>query len=158
MSLPIGKFRAVAINDSAIEGTTPNGSPFVEVTFRVIEEGEHKGKEMRKSFYLTGGAIEFSMKDLRTCGCTFPGGDVFNYAGLGTREVEIVVQKQKPKPGETESRFNEIRFINDPHRQRDVPQMDAAKKEELRRALRGAVLASAAESAKPQASRDTDFP
>lgn len=140
--LPVGTYRAVAVPESAQFGATPTtGSEFLEVAFRVIDDGPEKGKEMPRSFWLTPKAQEYAIADLRVCGCTFPGGDITDMSGLGTKEVEIVVQKQKPKDGEVESKYTEIRFINDPHApRRHVPAIGDDKKAALRDRLRAAVL------------------
>lgn len=147
--IPVGKYPAVALPETAVFSTTPTtGSDYLEVVFRVTGDGPQKGEEMKKSFWLTPAAKEYAIADLRACGCTFPGGDITDLAGLGTKEVEIVVQKQKPKEGEVESKYNEIRFINDPNAPRKAATPIAAdKKEALRARLRADVLASEAAAA-----------
>lgn len=148
MTLPIGNYKAVALAETAEFSETPTTkTPYLEVTFRVLDDGEHKDKEMRKTFFLSDKAAKYAIPELRVCGCTFPGGDITNLEGLGTREVEIVVQKQKPKEGETDSKYTEIRFINDPNRKREVVPIDEAKKSDLKSKLRGAILATEEASA-----------
>ena len=158
-ALPVGKYMAVALIESATDGETPNtGTPFIEVTFRVTSE-DHRDVEMKRSFWLSDKAREYSIADLRTCGCTFPGGDIFNYEGLGSKEVEIVVQKQKPKAGEDESRFTEIRFINDPNKPRGVlPALDVDRKQAIRDAMRAAVLEAKEKAGERVASGSDDIP
>lgn len=159
MSLPVGNYPAVAIPESAQWGETPTTkSEFVEITFRVTD-GPHKGEEKSKSFWFTPKAMEYAIADLRACGCTFPGGDVTNLTGLGTREVEIVVQKQKPKEGELESKYTEIRFINDPNApRRQVPAIGEDKKQALRDRLRGAILDAQAKAGEPVGAGSDDIP
>lgn len=112
MALPVGNY--IAIARSATEGAldNQNQTPFVEVLFEVIE-GEKKGETMSQRFFLTDAALKYTTQNLINCGCPEPWK---SYAGLGTKRVEIVVQKQRPKPGETESKYHEIRFVNDPDR------------------------------------------
>lgn len=141
-SLTVGKY--IAIAKSAEHGQLNNDkqTPYVEILFEVIE-GEQKGATMSQRFFLSPNARTYTIDNLNNCGCTFPGGDIFSLEGLGTKRVEIVVQKQKPKPGETESKYHEIRFVNDPDGPRGAPPkpLDDARKAALREEMRGAVLA-----------------
>ncbi len=157
-ALPIGKYMAVALPESATEGETPNtGTPFIEINFRVTSE-DHHDEEMKKTFWLTEKASEYVVAELRACGCTFPGGDITNLEGLGTREVELVVQRQKPKPGEMESRFTEIRFINDPNAPRGAKPIADDKKQALREKLRAAVMEAKAKAGEPIGTGSDDIP
>lgn len=157
-NLAIGTYPAVALPDTAQFGETPGThAEFLEVVFRVID-GPEKGSEMKKTFWLTPKAQDYAIKDLRACGCLFPGGDITNLEGLGMKDVEIVVQKQKPKDGEVESKYTEIRFINDPNApRRQVPTIAADKKQALRDRLRGAILEAKQEAGEPIGSSD-DIP
>lgn len=115
MALPVGKYFACAVAEESSFGEldNQNRTPFVEVAFRVIE-GEHKNETMRQRFFLSEGAAKYTIANLRNAGCVFPGGAIDDLSGLGTKRVEIVVQQQKPRAGETESKYVEIRFVNDP--------------------------------------------
>lgn len=148
MTLPIGKYFAVAIPEESSFGVLDNDkqTPFVEVAFRVIE-GEHKDETMSQKFFLSENAAKYTIPSLKTCGCVFPGGDVMDLTGLGSRRVELVIQKQKPKPGEDESKFVEIRFINDPDAPRGAgggKPIDDSRKADLRVRLRGLALEATA--------------
>ena len=111
-ALPVGSHIAIArsAQDGALDNA--NQTPFVEVLFEVIE-GEHKGQTMSQRFFLTDAALKYTTANLVACGCVAPWK---NYDGIGTKRVEIVVQKQKPRPGEEESKYVEIRFVNVPDR------------------------------------------
>jgi hypothetical protein len=112
MALPVGNY--IAIARSATDGALDNDAqtPFVEIAFEVIE-GEQKGQTMTQRFFLTDAALKYTTANLQNCGCPEPWN---SYAGIGTKRVEIVVQKQKPKAGQAESKYVEIRFVNDPDR------------------------------------------
>lgn len=158
INLPVGTYPAVAIPESAQFGETPGThAEFLEILFRVTD-GPYKGDEMKRTFWLTPKAEKYSIADLRTCGCTFPGGDITNLVGLGMKDVEIVVQKQKPKDGEVESKYTEIRFINDPNApRRHVPTIAEDKKQALRDRLRAAILEQKAEAGE-SIGADDDIP
>lgn len=145
MTLPIGNYIAVA--RSAVEGAldNQNQTPFVEIAFEVIE-GEKKGETMSQRFFLTDAAIKYTTQNLQNCGCPEPWK---SYDGLGTKKVEIVVQKQKPKPGETESKYHEIRYVNDLDR---APKPAKPVAQDRLAAIREKMkLAAAAEAPKPAA-------
>jgi hypothetical protein len=66
-------------------------TPYVEVMFEVID-GERKGTRFPWQGYLTDATQERSVGSLKLCGCTFPGDDITNLTGLGTKDVEIQVE------------------------------------------------------------------
>lgn len=142
MALPVGKYFAAAVLDESFFGEldNQNRTPYVEVAFKVIE-GEHKGEVMRQRFFLSENAAPYTIKNLRNAGAEFPGGAIDDLTGLGTKRCEIVVQQQRPKPGETESKFVEIRFVNDPDAApaKAAPLTDKARMD-LRARLRAQVL------------------
>lgn len=142
MALPVGKYFAVAVMDESSFGEldNQNRTPYVEVGFRVIE-GEHKGAVMHQRFFLSEAAAKYTIQNLRNAGAVFPGGAIDDLTGLGTKRCEIVVQQQKPKPGETESKYVEIRFVNDPDAagKSAAPLTDKARND-LRQRLRAQVL------------------
>lgn len=115
MALPVGKYFAVGLLDESFFGELDNErrTPYVEVAFKVIE-GDLKGETMRQRFFLSENAAKYTIQNLKNAGAEFPGGAIDDLSGLGTKRCEIVVQPQKPRPGESESRFVEIRFVNDP--------------------------------------------
>lgn len=144
MALPVGKYFAVAVMDESFFGEldNQNRTPYVQVGFRVIE-GPHKDEIMSQRFFLSEGAAKYTIASLRNAGAVFPGGAIDDLTGLGTKRCEIVVQPQKPKPGETESKYVEIRFVNDPDASssggKAAPLTDKARND-LRQRLRAQVL------------------
>jgi len=142
MALPVGKYFAVAVADESFFGEldNQNRTPYVEVAFRVIE-GEHKDEIMSQRFFLSEAAAKYTIRNLQAAGAVFPGGAIDDLSGLGTKRCEIVVQPQKPKPGETESKYVEIRFVNDPDARSatSAPLSDKTRMD-LRSRLRAQVL------------------
>lgn len=141
MTLPIGNY--IALARSATDGVldNQNQTPFVEVLFEVID-GEKKGETMSQRFFLTDAALKYTTANLINCGCPEPWK---SYAGLGTKKVEIVVQKQKPKPGQTVSKYHEIRFVNDPDRApKEAKPVAADRLAEIRKKMAAAAPAAAA--------------
>lgn len=152
MTLPVGNYIALArsAQDGALDNQ--NQTPFVEILFEVIE-GEKKGETMSQRFFLTDAALKYTTANLQVCGCPEPWR---SYDGLGTRKVEIVVQKQKPKPGEAESKYHEIRFVNDPdHAPKPAKPVAADRLAEIRKKM--AAAAKPAEAAKPTGTGRTPF-
>jgi len=90
--IPEGKYRACA--QGAEFGTNDNGNDFCMVNFK-ISEGELTGETISAWLYFsTDKNTERSIESLRYCGCTFPGNDITNTEGIGSREVELVVEHE----------------------------------------------------------------
>ncbi len=88
--LPEGKYRAKAVG--ADFGVNENGKDYCFVGFE-ITAGTHKDKTIGAWLYFsTDENKERSIESLRNCGCTFPNGDITDSTGLGSREVELVVE------------------------------------------------------------------
>ena len=90
--IPEGKYRALA--QSAEFGTNDNGNDFCMVSFK-LTDGELEGEHISAWLYFsTDKNTERSIESLRYCGCTFPGNDITNTEGLGSKECEIVVEHE----------------------------------------------------------------
>ena len=91
-------FKAKGITFEMGESRT-KGTPYISAVFQVIDDaGKPKidagGEKITFEYqgYLTEKTIENVCKQLRTSGCTFPGNDVTNGAGFGSKTVEIQVE------------------------------------------------------------------
>lgn len=86
--IPEGKYQAKATGG---EFGVKNDKDFCAVNFE-ITEGELMGETITAWLYFsTDKNTERSIESLRYCGCTFPGNDITNLAGLGSRECQIVI-------------------------------------------------------------------
>lgn len=109
---PKGKFRAVA-TDYTFAESKQKGTPFVRVPFRV-KDGPHEGEYVPWDGFFTEGTAERTIESLRHCGCTFPGDDLSNMEGLGSKDVEIVVEHEEwtnPETNETKTRAR-VAWVN----------------------------------------------
>lgn len=105
--IPAGKYVARAQNaEFGVSGQ--KGTDQVVVTFE-IREGEHKGDVIDWYGFFTEKTGQRTVESLRHCGCTFPGDDVFDTAGLGTKDVQIVVEHEEYK-GQTKAR---VQWVNE---------------------------------------------
>jgi hypothetical protein len=87
-----GKYRARAVGGDF--GKTPNtGTDFVKVTF-VIADGPHKSEHVAWNGWFGPNSTERTIESLKSCGCTFPGNDITNLAGIDSKDVEIVVEHE----------------------------------------------------------------
>lgn len=91
-------FKAKGIKFDMAESRT-KGTPYISAVFEVLDDaGKPKldagGDKITFEYqgYLTEKTIENVCKQLRTAGCTFPGNDVTNGAGFGSKTVEIQVE------------------------------------------------------------------
>lgn len=102
-----GKFLAKADPKSAAWTTSSQkGTTGVEIVF-VIEPGEeHAGTRVKWIGWFTDKTQERTIESLRYAGCTFPGDDITNLAGLGSSVAQIVVAPDKYGP--------RVDWVNDP--------------------------------------------
>ncbi len=130
-------------------------TPYVEVIFEVID-GEHKGKRFPWQGYLTEKTTERTLQALKHAGCTFPGDDITNLTGLGSKDVEIQVEMTDFGP--------RVAWVNEPRvgSVTDETRLDKNSKAALAARLKGTLLAlkggvSTAGKAKPAALGDDPF-
>lgn len=90
--IPAGKYPARALSGEF--GVNDNGKDFCCVKFEIID-GELTGETISAWLYFsTEKNTERSIESLRYCGCTFPGNDITNLDGLGSKDCEIVVEHE----------------------------------------------------------------
>lgn len=66
---PLRKGSYVCIAESGRPSTSRSGTPGYEITFRVIE-GDHAGRKVWKTFWLTADAAKYSRRDIQKFGFT----------------------------------------------------------------------------------------
>ncbi len=118
---------------------------FVEVIFEVVD-GEGKGRKFPYQGYFTEATQERTIQSLRLCGCTFPGDDVTNLAGITTNVVEVQVE---------DSDFGKkVAWVNEAGRGAisDENTLDKSSKKALAGAMKGMLLTlKGGGAAKPKA-------
>jgi hypothetical protein len=83
--------------------STQKGTDFARVAFTIIG-GPHDGASIAGDLWFGENSTTRSIESLTACGCTFPGDDITNLAGIDTNEVEIVVEHETyEKDGETKT-------------------------------------------------------
>ena len=94
--LPKGKYRAKAVG--AEFGTSENGKDYCFVGFEIVG-GPHAGESIGAWLYFPVDAnnvptamAERSIESLRYCGCAFARGDITDTTGLGSTDVQLVVE------------------------------------------------------------------
>lgn len=102
--MALRKVRAHAIK-AVIDCIGENQTPAIVVRFECKDN-----KTLRKTCWLTDAAVEYTLRDLRTCG--FVGNDPFVLDGgdclkLLPTEVMLVVE-----PNERNEKYEDIKFIN----------------------------------------------
>lgn len=102
-----GKHPAKADPTSYELGEDQNGKPFAFLSFDIVD-GPDKGRTIGGYFYLTDAAKDYSIERLRNAGATFPGGDIFDPAGIGSSDCQIVVEHDEHN-GKTSAK---IKFVN----------------------------------------------
>lgn len=100
MLVPIGKYKAKA-KSGGIGKSKAKGTRFADVRFEIVE-GEYAGQFVGYNGYFTENTTDRTVESLRTCGCEFADGDIFNFDGIDTNVVQIVVEHDTYTPTEGE--------------------------------------------------------
>ncbi len=140
--IPKGTYRARA--ESAQYGTSPNkGTDFVHVAFAIVD-GEHAGSLVPWDGYFTEKTSARTIEAQRHCGCTFPGTDVTDTTGLGSADVQIVVEHETYEKNGEARVTAKVQWVNSlAGGVSPELQMDAAKKAAFKARMMGQIVASA---------------
>lgn len=128
-----GKYRAYA-KGAKFDKTKAKGTDYVAVEFEIME-GPHKGETITWYGYFTEATQGRTVESLQHAGCTFPGDDVTDLEGLGTTEVQIVVNHEEYQ-GKTSAR---VQWVNSMSVGPQVHQMAPDQKSAFAARLRGLV-------------------
>jgi hypothetical protein len=106
-----GKHKAVALPTTPEEafGTKDNGNDFVMIRFQ-ISSGDDAGNEITWWGFFTDKTKERTIEALRHAGCTFPGNDITNLEGLGSRHVELDIGHEEYN-GQTRAKINWVNSL-----------------------------------------------
>lgn len=122
-------------------------TPFACITFEVIE-GDSEGRQFDWQGYLTDAAAERTVQSLRLAGCTFPGDDFTNLAGLGSKVVEIQVEQGDFGP--------RVAWVNEPRTGvSDDQKLDEKGKSALASKMKGLLISMRSGSAPAPAKKTT---
>lgn len=133
MSIEPGKYVAVAT--SAEFGVSKNkGTEYVRVVFDL----EGTQDSIAWDGYFTEKTAARTIEALRYCGCTFPGDDVTNLAGLGSQRVQLVVELESYE-GKTRPR---VKWVNRLGAAGVAQALDDGAKKSLKARLKGDVAAA----------------
>lgn len=124
------------------------GTDFVGVVFEV-SHGDAKGTKFGWDGYFTDSTSERTVQSLRLAGCTFPGDDITNLSGLGSKEVEIQVEQTDFGP--------RVAWVNEPRVSaiNDENKLDAGGKKALAGKLKGLLLATKGGGLRAQAQKSS---
>lgn len=147
------RYTAKAVTSGEWGESKKKGTPFVEVIFEV-QDGPSKGQRFPWQGYITEATRERTLQSLRFCGCTFPGDDPTNLAGINTNMVEIQVEDGDYGP--------RAAFVNERGRAtlNDENKMSASGKKALASMLKGTLLSlkTGVKAAKPAAATTASDP
>ena len=94
-----GKYMAKATGEVVLGKSAQKGTPFIEFYFEVTK-GDLQGQKARYTGYFTDNTAERTIESLRTAGWRGDNLSVFRDGklnGLGSQEVEIVIEMEKFK-------------------------------------------------------------
>jgi hypothetical protein len=128
--IPAGKYRARG-STAAFEEAEKTGKEFVRATFK-ITEGALKDQLIDKKMFLTDKALEYTIADLKKCGCRFDNDDYSDLGGFGSEELEITI-KHREYEGRT---YAEIGWIARAHKRLSASRKEALS-ERIKRAMSG---------------------
>jgi hypothetical protein len=145
--IPSGNHRAKAVKGTYYK-SGKKGTPGVRVAFKVIG-GEADGQHVNWDGWYTEGTTARTIESLRHCGCTFPGDDITNLAGLDTNEVELVVEhedftyEEGERAGETVTRAK-VAWVNGAGGIAEEQKMDDKERTIFAAKMKGALVAARA--------------
>lgn len=106
MSLAPGHYKARALEgDFGFAGT---GTKQVAVGFEIIDD-DARGERVTWYGFFTPNTAERTIESLRHCGCVFPHDCLDDLTGLGSAEVELVLEDEPTDRGDVKSR---VRWVN----------------------------------------------
>jgi hypothetical protein len=136
-----GNYRAKAL-DGEFANSKNKGTPFVRVRFQFqTPEGT---EVLGYDGYFTEATTERTIESLRHCGCTFPGDDLTNLEGLGSKDVEIVVGHEEANDGSGRM-FPRIKWVNalgQGGKVRDEDKMDQGARTAFAKSMKGHLVAA----------------
>jgi len=91
--IPKGKHRAFATKGE-FGKSKHKGTDFVAVEFEIMGDSPHKGEHITWWGYFTEATQGRVVESLQHAGCTFPNDEITDLEGLGSTEVEIVVEHE----------------------------------------------------------------
>lgn len=153
--LPEGTYRIKAVPGSGTFGNSSGGKDCLEVQLKVVE-GQHEGSRVRAWLYFsTDESARRSMESMRYLGCTFPGDDPTNLAGLGDSEAEMVFEHEEYK-GEVKGK---VKWINSGGATMDPEQrMNEGQKQAFKSRMQALLLKTKADSGSPAKGENGDIP
>lgn len=138
-------------------GQSPNGTDYLYVLFK-LKGGSQDGQSIGAYFYFSEAAQEKAIEGLRNAGCTFPGGDVTNLAGLGSKDVSLVVEHEEYE-GKTKAK---VKWVNKVGGVKEDQVLDQSERSALKSRMRGvlAAMGAAGPKAEPEPAPidDSDIP
>ncbi len=151
--VPAGRYRG-KIESAALKESLKEGTPYYDCTCVILEEvvvGGHqlKGRRVPWSGFIKqeGKSALRTIKSMQYAGCTFPDDDYEDYAGLGTKEVELDVEEEEPfTPDATDDNpdpkpiyRSRVAWVNPLVRGMAGKEIDAATKKSLGQSMRGLI-------------------
>ncbi len=127
-----GKFKARALGGELREGKK---APYVSVEYQTAEGRVWKNFSLSETELKSGKTVaDYSIEGLMLSG--WDGKDLGELAGLGSREVELVIEHEKDDSGEWRAN---VRYVNDLNRS-SGKKADSSKAKEINRLMRGRVV------------------
>ncbi len=155
-----GKYTAKALSAEFGESAQKR-TPFVRVQFE-ITDAKAPGEYVAWDGYFTEATTARTIDSLKYCGCTFPGNEIDNLEGLGTKDVQLVIKLEEYTDNDGVVKSSpKVEWVNrlGAFGIKAEDKLDDAKKARLRQQIKGALIhankgAKPANGAKP-ASRPT---
>ena len=144
--LNAGKHTARAVS-ATFGKSSKKGTDGVTVTFEV-EVGNGIVEQIDWAGWFTETTAQRTIESLQHCGCTFPNGDITDLTGLGSQEVELVVENEQITDAHGVVKYDEfgqprtrprVQWVNRKG-SAAVVEFDSAGKNQLRAKMKGLVL------------------
>lgn len=153
--IPTGQYKARATKNWALSESSQKGTPYVHLELEILAEGHYQGRLVYKDLWLTDGAWEYSLKDLRTCGWT--GTDISDLTGVEANEVNVTIEHEAMTDKESNPLTDDdgrvkmrarVRWINP-----RVKEMDPGKKSQFLELMNARIRQAKANEASPDFGR-----
>jgi len=104
--VPAGIQVVKCLAGTAVFGKASTGTEQIGIQCE-ITKGKYKGRTLNWYGAMTEKALDRTLEQLALAGCTFPGGNLKNLAGLGSTEFECQVEhSEHPETGDLQSRIS----------------------------------------------------
>lgn len=151
--VPAGRYRG-KIESASLKESLKEGTPYYDCSCVILDDLVVQGRNVKNARVAWSGFLKQegksalrTIRSMQSAGCTFPNDDYEDYAGLGTKEVELDVEEEEPytpeateeNPEPTTIYRSRVAWVNPLVRGMAGKEIDAATKKTLGQSMKGLI-------------------